>query len=123
MKKIDEWERLVLLAKADTLHSLQVKVFDVDRPGFWDNLGDAFARVVETALGQAGRTLPVPDLATEGFGTLEEDLRSTVAKQLAGGDRLLFRGSKVLKKSGEFSVRGAGVDGEYVIGFKLSREP
>lgn len=123
MKKIDDWERLVLLARADTLHSLQVKVFDVDRPGFWDNLGNAFGRLVQTVLGQAGGALPVPELAKEGFGTLEEDLRSTVAKRLAGGDKLLFRGSKVLKKSGDFSVRGAGIDGEYVVSFNLSRQP
>jgi len=122
MKRIDDWERLVLLTKAEALHSLQVKVFDVDRPGFWDNLGGAFSRVVQTALGRARDALPVADLATEGFGLVEEDLRSTVAKRLAGGDKLLFRGSKVLKKSGDFSIRGAGVDGEYVLAFNLTSQ-
>jgi hypothetical protein len=121
MDRIDAWERLVLLTRADSIHSLQVKVFDVDRPDAWDTLRDAFGRIVQTVIGRAPRALDLGDLATDGFGAVEEDLRSSVVKRLAGGDRLLFRGSAPLEAPGMVEIGGAGVGGRYALGLRFEQ--
>ena len=121
MDRIDAWERLVLLTRADSLHSLQVKVFDVDRPDAWDTLRDAFSRIAQSVLGRAPQVLEIPELYTDAFGAVDEDLRSTIAKRLAGGDRLLFRGSAPLGAPGVVSVAGSGVGGDYAITLALAK--
>jgi hypothetical protein len=121
MARVDAWERLVLLTRADSLHSVQVKVFDVDRPDAWDTLRDAFGRVAQTVLGRAGAAAGAHELAAEGFGAVEEDLRSTVAKRLAGGDRLLYRGSARLSAPGLVTLSGAGVAGDYSVALVFER--
>lgn len=121
MERIDAWERLVLLTRADSLHSLQLKVFDVDRPDAWDTLRDAVGRIAQSVLGRAPRELRLSDLEAEGFGAIEADLRSTLAKRLAGGDRLLFRGSSLLAEPGPFTITGQGVAGEYRVDLRLAK--
>jgi hypothetical protein len=121
MSRIDDWERLVLLTRADSLHSLQVKVFDVDRPDAWDTLRDAFSRIAQTVIGRAPRALDLSQLAADGFGAFEEDLRSTVMKRLAGGDRLLYRGSTPLAAAGTVRVAGRGVAGDYAVAFSFDQ--
>jgi hypothetical protein len=121
MPRIDDWERLVLLTRADFLHSLQVKVFDVDRPDAWNTLRDAFGRIAQTVLRQAPRTLDLPELASDGLGAVEEDLRSSVVKHLAGGDRLLYRGSAPLTEPGAVAIGGRGTSGDYAVAFELAR--
>ena len=121
MERIDAWQRLVLLTRADSLHSVQVKVFDVDRPGAWDALRDAFGEIATTVLGRVPRRLDLPDLAADGFGAVEEDLRSTIVKRLAGGDRLLFRGSAALQKPGVVAIAGKGTAGDYRVELRLDQ--
>jgi hypothetical protein len=121
MTRLDAWERLVLLTRADLLHSIQVKIFDVDRPDAWDTLRGAFSRIAETALRRAPRVLDLPELAEDGFGAIEEDLRSTVAMRLAGGDRLLFRGSAPLVDPGEIRIEGPGAAGTYSVGLRFEK--
>ncbi|HEX2462976.1 MAG TPA: hypothetical protein VHR17_00045 [Thermoanaerobaculia bacterium] len=121
MEKIDAWQRLVLLTRADTLHSVQVKVFDVDRPDAWDALRDAFGQIAQTVIGRAPRLLDLPDLAADSFGAVEEDLRSTIVKRLAGGDRLLFRGSSPLQDPGIVKITGPGTAGDYTVHLRLEQ--
>ena len=121
MTRIDAWERLVLLTRVDTAHSIQVKVFDVDRPDAWDTLRDAVGRIAQAVLGRAPRTLELEDLAVDGFGAVEEDLRSSVAKRLAGGDRLLYRGSAPLRVPGTVRIAGRGTAGHYALDFGLEK--
>ena len=121
MSRLDAWERLVLLTRADSLHSVQVKVFDVDRRDPWDTLRDAFARVAQSVLGRAGRAVAAHDVGGEGFGAIEDDLRSTIAKRLAGGDRLLYRGAARVGAPGAISIAGRGVAGDYSIGLLFQR--
>ena len=121
LARIDAWERLVLLTRADSLHSVQVKVFDVDRPDAWDTLRDAVGRIAQTVLGRAPRDLELTAIATDGFGAVEEDLRSSIAKRLAGGDRLLYRGSAPLRVAGPLTMTGRGTAGDYEIGFTLEK--
>jgi hypothetical protein len=121
MQKIDDWQRLILLTRADSLHSVQVKVFDVDRPDAWDALRDAFGQIAQTVIGRAPRLLDLPDLAADGFGAVEEDLRSTIVKRLAGGDRLLFRGSARLEEPGIVRITGPGTAGDYTVHLRLEQ--
>ncbi|HVR29099.1 MAG TPA: hypothetical protein VMS86_06135 [Thermoanaerobaculia bacterium] len=121
MDRIDAWERLVLLTRADSLHSLQLKVFDVDRPDAWDTLRDALGRIAQSVLGRTSRALELQDIAAEGFGAVEEDVRSSVAKRLAGGDRLLYRGSAPLDAPGPVTLGGRGVGGDYAAAFRLAK--
>jgi len=121
MGRIDAWQRLVLLTRADLLHSVQVKVFDVDRPGGWDALRDAFGQVAQTVLGTVPRALDLPELAADGLGAAEQDLRSTVVKRLAGGDRLLFRGSASLGGPGVVEIGGPGTAGDYTVHLRLEQ--
>jgi hypothetical protein len=121
MDRIDAWQRLILLTRADTLHSVQVKVFDVDRPDAWDALRDAFGQIAQTVIGRAPRLLELPDLAADGFGAVEEDLRSTIVKRLAGGDRLLFRGSARLEEAGIVRISGPGTAGDYTVHLRLEQ--
>ena len=58
MTRVDEWDRLVMLVRADAVHSVQVKVFDIDRPNFFDRLGDALGDVVRSILGRGWGTRP-----------------------------------------------------------------
>ena len=55
MSRIDAWDRLIMLVGADAIHSVQVKVFDIDQPNFLDRLGDALGDVEST---QSERPLP-----------------------------------------------------------------
>jgi hypothetical protein len=119
--RIDGWDRLVLLTRADSLHSLQVKVFDVDRPDAWDTLRDAFGRIAQAVVGRAPRALELQDVAVDGFGATEEDLRSSIAKRLAGGDRLLYRGSARLGAAGPVKVAGRGTAGDYALAFTFEK--
>jgi hypothetical protein len=121
MERIDAWQRLILLTRAETLHSVQVKVFDVDRPDAWDALRDAFGQIAQTVIGRAPRLLELPDLAADGFGAVEEDLRSTIVKRLAGGDRLLFRGSARLEEAGIVQISGPGIAGDHTVHLRLEQ--
>ena len=121
MSRIDGWERLVLLTRADSLHSVQVKVFDVDRPGGWDAVREGFAALSQAVFGRAPRELDLPNVAAAGFGAVDEDLRSTLVKRLAGGDRLLFRGSAPLGDPGMVEIGGRGVAGDYAVRLRLEK--
>jgi hypothetical protein len=123
MDQIDGWQRLILLTHADALHSVQVKVFDVDRPDAWDAFQHAFGEIAKTVFGRVPRALSLPDLASEAFGAVEGELRSTVVKRLAGGDRLLFRGSAPLAAPGIVEMRGRGVAGEYSVHLRFEQRP
>jgi hypothetical protein len=54
MDKIDKWDKLIALLQAKELHSLQVKVFDIEKTGgFLDKLKEYSGMVVEALIGKA----------------------------------------------------------------------
>jgi hypothetical protein len=125
MDKVDDWDKLVLRLKATRLFRMQVKVFDVDRPDFWDKVTDALSNIIGAVLGKAKSAVEGLPIVGEGLGSLAEDAKSTVAKLLAGGDKVLFKGSEVPAET--FTVAGMGSAnkknaGEYEIEFSLSSE-
>lgn len=124
MGKIDAWDRLVLLVRGDGIHSAQFKVFDVNRPDAWDRLRRALGDVVRTLVGRARAVLPEKaGVLSDSLGSAATDLESALLIRLAGGDRLLFRGSTSFAGPGEYLVAGHGRDGDYEIHCRLSLPP
>ncbi len=115
MGKIDHWDKLIFLGKANRLHSIQVKVFDVDRKDFWDTLQGAFSQIVQAVFGRITSNISIPQVFSDAFGTVTDDLKSTLTKRMAGGDKVLFRGSSALDGQSPFDIDGAGSLGDYKV--------
>ena len=120
MTAIDAWDRLVILVRGDGIHSVQFKVFDIDRPDFLDRVGGALGDVVGAVIGR--QRFDFEDRAgvfAGAVGGAADDIESALLGRLAGGDRLLFRGSAQLSGPGEYVVSGIGEKGEYAIRCEL----
>lgn len=122
MSRIDDWDRLVLLVRADGVHSLQMKVFDIDRPNFFDRLGDALGDVVRTILGRGrGGLTEATGIFADAVGHASADVESALLTRLAGGDRLLFRASTRLDGPGDYLLAGQGEAGDYEMRVQLQQ--
>lgn len=120
MSRIDAWDRLVMLVRADAIHSVQLKVFDIDRPNFFDRLGGVLGDVIGTIFGRARSALPgTTGVFADALGTASADVESALLTRLAGGDRLLFRGSAQLDGPGDYLIAGSGDAGDYEIRLEL----
>jgi len=120
MTRIDDWDRLVLLVRGDSVHSVQFKVLDVNRSDGWDRLRRALGDIVSTLIGRA-RTL-VPDPAwviSDSLGAAATDVESAILTRLAGGAEPLFRGSASLSGAGDYEIAGEGLDGRYAVSCRL----
>jgi hypothetical protein len=118
--RIDDWDRLVLLVRGDAIHSVQFRVFDVNRTGALDRIRRGVGDVVGTLVGRARHALPdVAGVFSDSLGSAATDLESALLARLAGGERLLFRGSAPLPGPGDYVVSGAGEAGPYRIDFSL----
>lgn len=121
LARISDWDRLVLLVRGDGVHSIQCRVFDVNRSDPWDRLKSGLADVVVPLIGR-GRSA-VPDaggLLTDALGSAASDMEAVTVARLAGGDDLLFRGSARLSGAGEVEIAGRGISGKYRAGFLLT---
>ena len=130
MDKIDAWDKLILCVTGKSLHSIQFKVIDVDREDAWDKIKNFVGGIVDAALGKAKGAISqgVPDPITESLGAAADDLQSFLLKKLAGGDKVLFRGSAILNdlmdlngEKKEKNIRKRGSRGEYRIAFSVSQ--
>lgn len=120
MTAIDAWDRLVILARGDGIHSVQFKVFDIDRPDFLDRVGGALGDVVEALIGRGNERITEETGVFSGaLGAASADLQSALLTRLAGGEKLLFRGAVELGEPGEYIVSGLGEKGEYAIRCEL----
>ena len=132
LNAIDDWDELILLVKGNGIHSIRFTVMDVDREDAWDKFKKFVGNTVETAIGlfkgSITRNLP-QDIANpldDPLGGAAEDMQSLVMKKIAGGDKILFRKSVNLNKTKfqqgvEIPGSGTGIEGDYTIGFSLSR--
>ena len=94
MDAIDPWDRLILRVNGQSLHSIQFKVFDVDRKDGWDKVKGFIGGVIGNILGKAKAAIPELPLGFgESLGGATDDVKSSLLKKLSGGDKLLFRGS------------------------------
>ena len=126
--RIDAWDKLVLLVNGQSVHSIQFKVFDVNRRDAWDKVKDFLRGAVEAVIGKLKGPIPadLPVGLSESLGGAADDVQSFLLKKLAGGDNLLFRGSTVFPEPtngsqapGLYSFEGLGTKGTYKINFAL----
>lgn len=83
-------------------------------------MGDALGDVIGTILGRGRSALPgTTGVFADALGTASADVESALLVRLAGGDRLLFRGSVSLDGPGDYLITGTGDAGEYEIGLEL----
>jgi hypothetical protein len=132
MGKIDEWDKLIVMLQAKELHSLQIRVFDIEKSGgFLDKLKEYSGMVVEALIGKAVTAAKdavpgPPDFLKGAFGTATHDVEAFALAQLAGirgQDSLLFKKSKNKDElaTGNVSLKGAGTKGEYEVGVKITK--
>jgi hypothetical protein len=128
MNSIDEWDRMIVMLKATSLHSLQIRVIDIEKTGgFLDKIKDYAGAIVEALIGKAtsavtGAVVP-PTFLKDVFGHAVHDVEAFALSQLAGAkrqDSLIFK--KGLTTSdfpaspgGALSLKGSGTAGEYQI--------
>ncbi|MDT8436738.1 MAG: hypothetical protein RRA92_08275 [Gemmatimonadota bacterium] len=118
--KVDDWDRLVLLVRGDAIHSLQLRVYDVNRRGAVDRVLRGVGEVIGTLAGRARAALPdVAGVFSDSLGSASSDLESALVAQMAGADRLLFRGSARLGEPGAYRIAGAGEAGDYELAVEL----
>lgn len=132
MDKIDEWDRLIVLLKARELHSLQVKVFDIEKTGgFLDRIKEYAGMIVEALIGKATSAatvgIPAPDFAKDAFGAAVHDVETFALAQLAGikqQNSLIFKRSEKsfpASPGGAFKIKGAGTKGDYEVDIKVKQ--
>ncbi len=130
MARIDAWDRLVLVTKANSIHSVQFKIFDVDRRDFWDKVKEFVAPIIQSLFGFVAKSttgaIPKPiAFLTGAFGTAIEDVESYTLKKLANGeDRLLCKGTfdSLPTAAGTHTIPAktfVGSEGNYAIRLKL----
>lgn len=133
MNKIDLWDRLIVKLNAQSLHSMQVKVFDIEKTGgFMDKLKEYSGMVVQALIGTAVKTakdaVPVPPAVLQGaFGAATHDVETFALAQLAGiraQDSLLFKKSTNDMKPGPTNkqLTGTGTKGEYTVEISIKSE-
>ena len=131
MDKIDLWDKLIVVVRAKELHSIQVRVFDIEKTGgFLDKLKDYAGMIVEAFVGKATRAVTTavptpPDFAENAFGAAVHDVEAFALTQLAGikqQDSLIFKRSRrgLAPDSNGFELKGNGTEGEYVVKIKVA---
>ncbi len=124
MCAVNDWDKLIFYLKAESVHSIQFKIFDVNREDAWDKMRDFGAAVTGTIFGKITGAFP------ESLGRVADEIHSFHLKKIVGGgdDKVLFRGSTKLDVKNQndnskcCSVKGTGTCGRYKIAFSLKVE-
>jgi len=136
MTKIDPWDRLFFLFKANSIHSLQVRVIDIEKEGgFLDKIKEYAGSIVEALVGTAktaalGAVPAQIAFVKDAFGAAVHDVEAFGLAQLAGAkrqDSLVFkqsaRGIPQFTNGGAFSLTGSGTKGTYQLDLNLTITP
>ena len=110
MKRIDAWDRLIFMLPATKLHSIQFKVFDVNREDGWDKIKNALTSITSALFEESKKIMPGV------FGGATDDVKSFLLKKWAGGDSILFKGSLLFSKDAQGSHK---ISGRYEIHFNV----
>ncbi len=134
MNKIDPWDRLFFLFKANSIHSIQVRVIDIEKEGgFLDKIKDYAGSIVEALVGTAKTAAlgAIPgsiSFVKDAFGSAVHDVEAFGLAQLAGAkrqDSLVFKQAKrgipqFSGAGGAFTLEGPGTKGRYELGLQLT---
>jgi hypothetical protein len=136
MNKIDSWERMIIVLRAKGIHSLQIKVIDIEKKGglldtirdYANSLIQSFIGMVKTKVTEA---VPVPiSFAKDTLGEAVSDVEALALSTLSGmkgKESLLFkqskRGAELPQQNGDFSISGNGHQGNYNINLHLEITP
>lgn len=132
MDKIDSWDTLLIRFKAKQLHSLQVRIIDIEKSGGWlDKIKDYVGPMIQAYLGTAKPVLTgaVPQKAAflkDAFGDAIDDVDAFILAKLAGmkgQEFMLFKKSVATfpdAPGGPLTLEGKGEQGDYRIGLRVS---
>lgn len=133
MDRIDAWDRLFFLFKATSIHSIQVRVIDIEKEGgFLDKIKDYAGSIVEALVGTAKTAalgaIPAPvAFVKDAFGDAVHDVEAFGLAQLAGAkrqDSLVFKAAKQripeFDAGGPISLTGTGTSGDYKLDLNLT---
>jgi len=136
MARIDDWDQLFFLLKATSLHSIQVRVIDIEKEGgFLDKIKEYAGSIVEALVGSAKTAalgaVPGPiAFVKDAFGTAVDDVEAFGLSQLAGAkrqDALVFKSSAIkipqFTAGGAIRLAGPGTKGNYTLDLNLTITP
>jgi len=87
----------------------------------FDRIGGALSDVIATVIGRGRDRIEAgAGMLAGALGSASADVESALLTRLAGGERLLFRGSAQLSEPGEYEISGPGVKGDYAVRCELT---
>ena len=127
MKAVGKWDSLIFVVKGLRLHSIQFKVFDVNRPDVWDKISGLIKGLFAMGVGVA--TANIPSAIAPPVQGLTDDLRLAVMNKITSDDKLLFRQSCSFderdcleEKPEKYVISSKGTEPAYKIKFKVTRK-
>lgn len=127
MEAVGKWDSLIFVVKGIGLHSIQFKVFDVNRPDILEEL-KGFMRGLFAMGAKAATEVTPPTLAFPMQG-LSEDLRLAVMNKITSKDDLLFRKYRLFDdnnfmvgKPEEYVLFSNGGKHNYEVTFTVTRK-
>lgn len=108
------WDREVITLDTTGLHSVRVKIYDVDRKGFWDKVKGTLGAIIEGVLGAGSNkaTTALPEAFSDATGGSIDEISSYLVKKLSGGsDKVLFQKSDAPDAQGRVTISGVGTNG------------
>jgi hypothetical protein len=131
MARIDSWDRMILTFNANNVHSIQFKVFDVNRPDIWDKVKEIAGSLLQALIGKgksvALGALPAPvAFLSDSLGNAADDLTSHLLQRIGkSGDTVLFKGTTALIAAPGVTtphvIAGTGSKGKYQITFDVEQ--
>ena len=124
MKAVGKWDSLIFLVKGVELHSIQFRVFDVNRPDVWDKIVGLIKGLFAMGVGVA--TANIPSAFAPPVQGLTDDLRLAVMNKITSEDKLLFRKALSFDEnrasSEEYKISSSEGKGDYEIKFAVTRK-
>ena len=121
MGRVGEWDQHIDRVNGKGLHSIHFTVFDVDREGVWEKMEKLSKGIVGAVIGKVKDYIPGNSPLSLPLGGAADDVQGLILRKIAGGDKVLFRGSHRFAHNGpkELCITGEGTKGTYKIGFSV----
>ena len=121
MDRVGEWDQHIDRINGKGLHAIHFTVFDVDRVGIWEKLEKLPTGIVDAAVGKVKGYIPDVFPVSLPLRGAADDVQRLIQRKIAGGDKVLFEGSRNFKADdpNDLCVSGEGKEGTYEIGFSV----